>query len=1054
MYDPSQTDETLVMLTLAGEQQAYETLVVRYERAVIAAANSVTRNRSLAEDAAQDAFVTAWMKLNLLREPQKYGAWVCRIAKNCAKNTVRRFRLYVDYDEVENYLSEEESQENPEALYALSEENRMLHDSLDGLSEKVGEVIRLYYFEELSIAEIAERMRITKETVKWRLHDGRKRIRKDLCAMNEEMNDTLLRRVMKKVEELKQWQRMSCKNGFEEIYRDVLEEVEELPESEGKYHALADVLMRGWWWIPGQQNDALLARIAEAAEKGKNDDVMEFITVKEDQRIYGDARMDYMKENQIPRLREGGFFKALSTEWTELGRMYFEKNEWEPGFEALGHACTCVPPSDIRYAKARAMEEMYKLCRDRYPDTVKDRFRARAVGMQLQLSSGTPVRYGIDWNGAGYLCSADLEIDFIFRNASACDGNFVIEELPLGEAHIGSDGTTLTHEAEGVTVETPAGTFENCTVWVTESREDRYKTYFKEGVGIVKQERFCDDITETRLLSAYTVKGGEGILPCSKDNEWEYVADYDPTVMNHACRFRVCHADGEKAILQQIWYLGRLRYDENSWLDMIQEARNEYVVHENGKSSIQDVTRALARAAELAETPLERAHTEVAGRVLRRIVETSPKLNSDGEATGCWNFFERTTVHRQRGDVFKLLSAGNFRWSFEWKYIDTHSDYASIPLLHNNIYGFLQTGANCLWSDKWKPGATCTEEFLLWGHYPIKTAILCENGGDITTKAGTFRDCLKVSLDIQGFEDGLDHLGGKKTYFFAPGVGIVRTENEYLDGMRTSVYELVAYEGVGEGYMPLEDGMTRRYEAQGLTDGYEAGAEYTLVNNRAGETVILEDRSGLQRKQSDVTRYASIRDEQIEDALWEAKKYDESRLRHDVNNFNLLQHFFGRYSRYWAAPKKAVAWNKHRMQYIELLAEGGEIPRAWLGHYAATCFRTACALFGCGEKEEGYRYLDRAFEPFEKWDRIPDGTPLEVGCELIYGGVRVVKGRHELLLPDGTREPLQYRELFSVNGSLMYYGMTAKRGWEWFNGVRDEERFRAAIERAKPLAMR
>lgn len=82
-YD--QNDETLVMLTLAGEQRAYEVLVARYEKVVIASASSVTHNQFMAEDAAQDAFVTAWMKLNVLREPAKFRAWVCRIAKNCAK---------------------------------------------------------------------------------------------------------------------------------------------------------------------------------------------------------------------------------------------------------------------------------------------------------------------------------------------------------------------------------------------------------------------------------------------------------------------------------------------------------------------------------------------------------------------------------------------------------------------------------------------------------------------------------------------------------------------------------------------------------------------------------------------------------------------------------------------------------------------------------------------------------------------------------------------------------------------------------------------------------
>lgn len=52
MHYTEQNDETLVLLTLAGEQDAYEVLVRRYEKSVISSAMSVTRSRYMAEDAA------------------------------------------------------------------------------------------------------------------------------------------------------------------------------------------------------------------------------------------------------------------------------------------------------------------------------------------------------------------------------------------------------------------------------------------------------------------------------------------------------------------------------------------------------------------------------------------------------------------------------------------------------------------------------------------------------------------------------------------------------------------------------------------------------------------------------------------------------------------------------------------------------------------------------------------------------------------------------------------------------------------------------------------
>lgn len=315
MYYQNESDETLVMLTLAGEQSAYEVLVIRYQKAAVASAIAITKNHFMAEDAAQDAFVTAWMKLNTLREPQKYGSWVCRIAKNCALNMINRYRSFLPLDVVINLNITDDGAENPDELYALTAERNEVNKSIEMLQEKVRQIIELYYFEGLSIVEIADQMRISEGTVKRQLHDGRKRIRKELCAMDEKYSDTIVQRVTKKVEELKLWQLKNDKSCFEKVYAKVLREVEELPECADKKHTLADVLMRGWWWLPGKKNDALLARIADAAIAGKDEDAMIFITAREDSKVYGEARIDFMRDKQIPRLEKAGFVKALEREW-------------------------------------------------------------------------------------------------------------------------------------------------------------------------------------------------------------------------------------------------------------------------------------------------------------------------------------------------------------------------------------------------------------------------------------------------------------------------------------------------------------------------------------------------------------------------------------------------------------------------------------------------------------------------------------------------------------------------------------------------------------------
>ena len=160
--------ETLVTLTLAGDQGAYEALVLRFQRAVISSAARITGSEYMAEDAAQDAFVSAWLKLSSLRERGKFGAWVCRIAKNSAKNMVLRYRDYINIDAVIG--AEYETGECTEDAFLRSSEHEDLHESIDTLPDKVKTVIKLHYFDGYSIAEIAAMMRAPVGTVKYQLH--------------------------------------------------------------------------------------------------------------------------------------------------------------------------------------------------------------------------------------------------------------------------------------------------------------------------------------------------------------------------------------------------------------------------------------------------------------------------------------------------------------------------------------------------------------------------------------------------------------------------------------------------------------------------------------------------------------------------------------------------------------------------------------------------------------------------------------------------------------------------------------------------------------------
>ena len=1049
MYYQNESDETLVMLTLAGEQSAYEVLVIRYQKAVIASAITITKNHFMAEDAAQDAFVTAWMKLNTLQEPKKYGSWVCRIAKNCALNMISRYRSFLPLDVVDNLNITDDGAENPAELYALSEERNEVNKSIEMLPEKVRQIIRLHYFDDLSIAEIADRMRISEGTVKRQLHDGRKRIRKELCAMNEKYSDTLVQRVMKKVEELKLWQVKNDKSGFEKEYSQVLREVEELPECTEKQHALADVLMRGWWWLPGKKNDALFARIADAAMEGKNEEVMTFIVAREDSKVYGGARIDFIRDKQIPRLEKAGFVKALGREWFWLGYNLFREGKVEDGRAAYDKVEAILSKEDaycILVPYARKMEEI--LASD-YKDKSEKRYLIGANAEEYRLINNDLCFWNSEGFGEGYMNSIDRTVRHIFRSSSRCDGRF-FADIALGETFVGTDGATLSFVSDSETVETPCGKFENCQLWITKLWDDDgksvFKSYYKDGIGIVRHDHTNDGITESYLLKDYHVKTQKGLLPFDAGNTWEYVSGHDPEAISSELIFTVSFANDEKVIVSSWENLIRHKYNDNSWLEMIGQIRCDYCDEKNGREFICDVYPAIERAEQLAVTPMEKAHAKAAASVARRILSTDPTFNPDYTATGHWNFFSKNVVQKKKDTLY---FSHNYRWSFEWK--NDGSMASDRPILYNDILGILQDATNCIWSDEWCVGATPIIEYTKWSR-DVRTQITCEDGGTITTKAGTFENCFKLCLDIGGMEGGWSYRGGKKVYYFAEGIGIVRTENEYCSGARTAVYELTSYEGVGEGFMPLADGLVRRYDALNLTDGFVGAVEYTYVVDEDGDTVVFADRTGIRELPPPITQYSAIQGEVIEQQLWDEGKWKEGHMKYAANNFHLILHLLARPSRNRNNAKRSIEINGFYMNMMELLGENGAVPPAWYNLYAWTAVVKSAALFGDGKKEEGYDALDIAINFCELISQIKKGDLLDTGNAELLGNVKYEYTKGVIVLPDGSKEPVSYDYRMNFSASNLVYCLTARSGWEWFNSVRNEDRFKEYIERAKKIA--
>lgn len=831
--------DTLVSLSLAGNDGAYGELVRRYQRAVIGSAYKILRDFALAEDAAQDAFVSAWMCLDKLRDASRFGAWVCRISKNRAVNIASKYRDYIDFDTLSNVMSD--ADDFPEEIILGIEEKAELRLLVDALPEKIRTVIHLHYYEGLSIAEIAYRLNIPDGTVKWRLSDGRRRIGKEFGVMTDK-EKAFIKSVLAKVEELKLWRFRGSKDGFEEKYREVLADIDKMPECNEKYHALADTLQLGYWWVPGEKNDEVLARIREAAERSHNEEVMEMIFHRDNDKLSGKELIEYIRDKQIPYLQAEGYKNTLGCAWFWLGCAYHRAAEIENARNAFKETMRVSEKNYVYYANAISCLRAL----DFDAPEKKMMYETKEYSEEYRYIDGK-LRF---WSQPGYsegYMSYKHHAHYIFHSASRCDRVFFDETLAVGESVTDSDGATLTFVSDNETVETPCGVFEGCQLWRCVFTQysgikngQTSDTYYKSGVGIVKQVGHGEfDYEQT--LCAYSVKG-EGLLPFAKGNRWEYRLADIPKYMEYENICECAYADDKKVTMAMYVGMKRTGYDEDDFDEMMCAITDGYRVE--GKDEIwhlADVSQYIKRAKELAKTPYEKTLIAGVQSFMQRAYDTEEEFSPNRTASGHGNGFDTARIFIEDNKPKLHVEYDYFFWSGD--YGEFNGDNA--PLLHKDIYGILMDNAGCMWSDEWVVGADIhiDEERR---HGPIKSHITVTDAGTVTTAAGTFEGCICVTLDTDMLGGLWGYRKGKRDYIFAPNVGIVRTVRYFGDSDSTAVYELTAYEGTGEGMFPYGEGFMRRYDALNLQNGYEASAVYTYAE-KDGEMIVFSDRTGVKK---------------------------------------------------------------------------------------------------------------------------------------------------------------------------------------------------------------
>lgn len=169
-----------------GDQTAFSQLVTVYQKPVFNVCYRMLGNRTEAEDAAQETFIRAYLKLETYDAHRKFSSWLFSIASHHCIDRIRKRRMQlVSWDDLPpwRWIPDKESKQ-PEAVLLEDEKTRDLHALLNTLPPDYRAAVVLKYFHEMSYDEIAESLDTTVSAIKSKLFRARKMMAQ--AAKNEQ----------------------------------------------------------------------------------------------------------------------------------------------------------------------------------------------------------------------------------------------------------------------------------------------------------------------------------------------------------------------------------------------------------------------------------------------------------------------------------------------------------------------------------------------------------------------------------------------------------------------------------------------------------------------------------------------------------------------------------------------------------------------------------------------------------------------------------------------------------------------------------------------------
>lgn len=173
-------DYEIIEKIINGDESAIDELYLKYRTKAFRAAYLITSNSHTAEDIIQETFVQSIKSISSLKNANSFKPWFYRILTRIAYKHTKKDNSCILTDDIAKHSNASACDE-----YFKDEKYAYLYEQINKLNYKLKTTVVLFYFNEMSIKEIAETMNCLEGTVKSRLFTAKRKLKKAMLKETE-----------------------------------------------------------------------------------------------------------------------------------------------------------------------------------------------------------------------------------------------------------------------------------------------------------------------------------------------------------------------------------------------------------------------------------------------------------------------------------------------------------------------------------------------------------------------------------------------------------------------------------------------------------------------------------------------------------------------------------------------------------------------------------------------------------------------------------------------------------------------------------------------------